>query len=104
MKESQLVGSLERNQRVRKNVSIGVVVVVGSCLLGVIGCEGPVIIVVRVKVSRKDRIPARAFLRVVFDEAVGQVVVWDAVGVVTVGGVDCVGAVCAVDDGLLRSC
>jgi hypothetical protein len=37
---------------------------------------------------------------VVLDQAFGEVVVWDAVGVSSLGGVDCVGAVCAVDDGL----
>lgn len=36
----------------------------------------------------------------VLDDAFGEVEVGDAVGVVAVGGVDCVGAVCAVGDGL----
>lgn len=69
-------------------------------LLGVVSRESLGGLVVGVVVRRQDRVPARPFLRVVLDDAFGEVEAWDTVAVVAGFGVDCVGAVCAVDDGL----
>ena len=71
--------------------------------LGVISRESGGVFVVGVVVSRQGGVPAWALLGMVFDDAVGEIEVGDAVGVVAVGGVDCVGAVCAVGDGLFLS-